>query len=149
MATVRPGIFRCCGKVASWGIPWREFCDGVVQAQIARERDERLWLIGTQFGLTLLLIVAMLHWRLVLPVRQLVAQARAPAERRLLRPFLGGVRMSWGNWVMHWKPPSPGTGAVVFPTEQQNQAPLAELGQRGDHQPGAGAQPASLSGAGG
>ncbi len=64
-----------------------EFCDGALQAQIAQQRSERLWLIGGQFGLTLMLIVALLHWRLVLPVRQLVAQAQALAERRLAQPF--------------------------------------------------------------
>lgn len=107
-----------------------EFCDGVVQAQIARERDERLWLIGTQFGLTLLLIVAMLHWRLVLPVRQLVAQARALAERRLLQPFLWRRQDELGQLGNALETTRQALAQLFSRLEQQNQALLAELGQR-------------------
>jgi diguanylate cyclase (GGDEF)-like protein/PAS domain S-box-containing protein len=107
-----------------------EFCDGVVQAQIARERDERLWLIGTQFGLTLLLIVAMLHWRLVLPVRQLVAQARALAERQLLRPFLWRRQDELGQLGNALETTRQALAQLFSRLEQQNQALLAELGQR-------------------
>lgn len=107
-----------------------EFCDGALQAQIARQRSERLWLIGGQFGLTLMLIVALLHWRLVLPVRQLVAQAQALAERRLAQPFTWLRRDELGQLGAALETTRQALAQLFARLEQQNQALHTELQQR-------------------
>ena len=93
---VRPGIFRCCGKVASWGVPWRSFVMAV-QAQIARERDERLWLIGTQFGADPVADCGHAALAAGIAGASVGGTGACPGRAPAIAPFCGGVRMSWGG----------------------------------------------------
>ena len=126
-ATYRVPVLRQSQKL---GEALAEFCDEPVQAQIIQQRNERLLLIGGQFGLTLLLIVAMLHWRLVLPVRQLATQARALAERRLHQPFVWVRQDELGQLGNALETTRQALSQLFARLETQNQTLQDELRQR-------------------